>query len=367
MANVFDNLNTNTPEGRKKQRDSLLSGNPQDAMRNALLDSGFNPYFANPFVKRLLGAANGMSFANAAQNVGRSPDDIAAAGGEGAILADTLRNNISNGSVFSTLASTASGMPGLTGKLTDLRNQMAAGGMNAADANPFLQMLGESMNSAEGVQGALSSLYGPLLGPGLGRAYQTQMGGILGGQERNQANDPDTYTPGKDRAFWEYVFQNVAPGSAQAREIPGANPLNPAGAPTPGEAGGSPLQNGPILGSGAPDGPVNGPPAPTSGIGAPAPAGGMMERVQGTGVAPQMGNEVVQGSGIAPEQLQAVAAQAGISEDSLLKILRDMAVEGGNAAGLPMQAFNGMSTANIMPNIKSLNPYLSRLLSLAGA
>lgn len=220
-TSVFGGLNTQTPEGRAKARANLLSGNPDDAMRNAMLDVGINPYVKNPFIQMQMRGARGLSLANAMTNRNMTPDQIAQAGGEGAILQQFMQDALRNGSVFQDLAQSGAQVPGLLNELTQRANSMAEGGITAGQANPFLELLGDAFMDPNNATGALSALYGPTLGPGLGRAYQSQIGDIMDSQMRNLAGDPDTYTPGKARNFWEYIFQRVAPGS-NAQRRPGA-------------------------------------------------------------------------------------------------------------------------------------------------
>jgi hypothetical protein len=351
MANVFD-------DKEKDKNDLLFGGSPQEAIKQAMLASGRNPFRSNPFTEALLRTGPGLQLAAYQKGLGSgmSADEIANQGGQAGLVKQFMMDALKGGNVYGSLRNAASGMRGSLDQVTGIQNALAAGTMTAEDVNPFAELLANTFKNPEGFQGAMTSLMGPLLGNQLGRAYSSQLGDIGTGQLRNQANDGNP-----ESTFWEYMFKNMQPGVAPSPEASVAsradNSLNPSGAPTAGEPGGPPLANGPVLQTGAPDGPVNGPPAPTSGIGAPATGAPVLERA---------GAEAVQGTGVSPQQVQQVAAQAGISEDSLLRILRDIAMEGGTAAGLPMQAFQGLSTGNIVPNIKASNPYLARLMALAG-
>jgi hypothetical protein len=217
-------------------------------------------------------------------------------------------------------------------------------------------MLGDAMGSAEGAQGALSSLYGPLLGPGLGRAYQTQIGSILEGEERNLAEDPDTYTPGKARNFWEYIFQNIAPGSAPQGALPGQT--GAAGAEAAAQAA---QANG---GTAVPPQTASSWQGPVSAMQAPQATGVPAQTAsQWQGPTSEMGSAPTatpSGAEVSPEQVEQISAQTGIPRDSIFKILRDL-----GTAGIQNFVPGGVQNAITGHGVIS-NPYIQRLLSLAG-
>lgn len=201
--------NSNIPDPR---RNNLLypSSDPQQAMINAILDAGGNPYTTNPFMRMLLQTAPGLMQAVAMQNIGTTADQIAGRGGEGALYRDMLMGALGNngGNAYQILGNQTSQFKGITDQLTQRQRDLAAGSGNIlpGDVSPFAGVLEEMFSSPEGVSSLYSNAASPFLGSGLAQANRRGLNASLFGANRRLADDPQSKDIGAPTNFWDYIF-----------------------------------------------------------------------------------------------------------------------------------------------------------------
>lgn len=184
--------------------------NPVEAMRNALLDIGRNPFNpADLFTRYLLRAAQGLGLAFQAQQATTPGLTVDAMGDVGANFGNFLRNALTTGSVMGTLRDTGSAIT--SGSLIQhLRDTLQNPG-NMAQVNPFAQGLADLLagDMGGGTATALGLLFGPSMNRSLLQAYQSALGAAQTAGLRNYLEQDFDLTPGARPAendLWYYLL-----------------------------------------------------------------------------------------------------------------------------------------------------------------
>jgi hypothetical protein len=232
MASVFD---TNTDRGRAGS-EMLYGGDANTAMYNSMIDSGFNPLRANPFVQMLMKAGQGLQLSSMIKNLGMNADQAADAGGGGELIRKAMTGAIQGGNVFGTLRDAAHSVPNALDMVTAIQDQIVNGQMDASQANPFAEILQNAFASPGATQRSMASLMAPSLGQDLGQAYSNQIGDIA--QAGGRSFGLDVGAGNADNAnFWNYVFRNTRKGQAPRNNTATPVSRSAVGAATP--AGGN--------------------------------------------------------------------------------------------------------------------------------
>jgi hypothetical protein len=208
MANVFNPSGASAnPTAGQVATQLQYGGDPREAMINAILNMGGNPFSSSPMMKMLLSLAPGLQATEFLSNIGAKPTDIQGMGGQGKMFGDFLQNAIGGGgNIFSTLSNTFSQLPQYMNQLRDYQNQVKSGGIAGGQISPFAASLEDQLSSPSGMGNLMTSLIAPSLGS-LGRPYAGALQDVLGaqnnrmlnefGQSGNLANPPN---------FFDYVF-----------------------------------------------------------------------------------------------------------------------------------------------------------------
>lgn len=156
--------------------------NPTMALQNALMDLGYNPMSANPFLRNLMKSASGLGQAflqNRAMDPNATADPNYAAH-TGANFRNFLAANIQNGSIYGTLGQAAQQMPQVVQAMRGYSDQLAQG-MPVTQLNPFMSTLYDQMGSGmgQGTVNAMSNLRSPMMAAPMANAYRTGLGNQL--------------------------------------------------------------------------------------------------------------------------------------------------------------------------------------------
>lgn len=178
---------------------------PEKAWNNALTDSGYNVYRANPFIQSLQRAGRGNRTAFLMTNSGQNPNQPA---NPAEYYGNYLKQQIQGGNAFENLNRAYADMPGAINRIRQHQNSVASGAEDANIANPYMALLEDELGSGngQGTMDALSYLRSPLLGSQMGRSYTSMLGDILSSSQRTLAQDPATYAPNGQRDIWSYIF-----------------------------------------------------------------------------------------------------------------------------------------------------------------
>ncbi len=168
--------------------DELYGGDPVAAMMAVLQNMGVNPFRSNPFVQRILQSAPGLQSAWQLSNIGAKGDDIEGMGGVGQMFNQFLQGQLSNGSIFSTLANARQNMGNYANQMNQLYGQV--GTQDMSNLAPFLGQLDEQLNDPSGFARLYSSLAAPGLGP-LGQSMDRAIKNNVYGAARNRLLPPE--------------------------------------------------------------------------------------------------------------------------------------------------------------------------------
>jgi hypothetical protein len=212
MPNVFNSNpgsdpNSGSTTGQISQ--NLLYGqDPREAMVNAILDMGGNPFVSSPIMKMLLSLAPGLQTVNYLTNIGAKPNDIQGMGGQGQMFGDFLKHSLGQGggNIFGTLASTAANLPMYMNQLRDYQGQVKNGSIQNGDVSPFAASLEDQLSGPQGMGNLMTSLYAPSLGA-LARPWAGGLQDVLASKNRQMltdyGNQPDKLAVPN---FFDYVF-----------------------------------------------------------------------------------------------------------------------------------------------------------------
>lgn len=201
--------------GRFRNQALFADEDPQGALVNAMLDSGMNPYSANPFMRMMMERAPGLQaqFLMNQAGSGQGASAVDAAGGMGTMLREHLMGALAQGEGMDAGISQARGQVGnLPGMLNDYARKRALGQLTT-DENPFIGMLEGMMSNPQGAQSLISSLTTPGLGSDrLSTSYNRALGAVMQGAQRNQADNwwadtqpsGDPLNPSLGANFWNY-------------------------------------------------------------------------------------------------------------------------------------------------------------------
>jgi hypothetical protein len=187
-------------------------GDADTAFQNTLINSGYNPYRANPFVESLKRSAKGLRTSYILRGAtGGVPGNAAnpnAANDVGADFGQFLKDSLQQGHISNQLKQTYAQLPQAVQAVRNYQNQVAAGGQSATDANPFMGLLSDELSAGNGAgtTNAMTYLRAPLLGADMGRSYASMLNDILSSSQRTLAQDPSTYQPNGGRDIWSYIF-----------------------------------------------------------------------------------------------------------------------------------------------------------------
>lgn len=201
--------NAYTGNGTAGQMASELQygGDPRQAMINAILNNGGNPFSSSPFMRMLLSMAPGLQAASYLTNIGAKPNDIAGNGGTGQMFGDFLKGQLSGGNnIFRTLSGVASNLPNYMNQLRDYQAQVKSGDIPNGQISPFAAELESQLQDPQGMGNLMTSLYAPGLGS-LARPFASGLQSNLGAQYNRMANEfgraGDPLNPPN---FFDYVF-----------------------------------------------------------------------------------------------------------------------------------------------------------------
>lgn len=185
---------------------------PTTALNNAMLDTGLNPYSANPFMEMYKRAAPGLAFSYAgdmaAGGLYGNPTETRGAPDFGSYL----RNAISGGGVMDRLRAYSGGGGmgqgyggGLFNAVSNARryNSARASGLQA-NFNPYVAYIADAMaaNNGRGLTDLMLSATAPTLGStDLARSYRSGLDASYGGALRNIAGAGDTRND-----IWRYIL-----------------------------------------------------------------------------------------------------------------------------------------------------------------
>jgi hypothetical protein len=176
---------------------------PTTAFRNALQDTGVNPYASNPFITQLMKGAQGarISFlANQAQK-GTAP-----AGDQPSLnYANFLHQALSGGAgsgLFNQLNTTAQGYPDLIRQVKQYEASLAGGQTGAAAGNPYMAGLRDIFGNDNGM-GALSA-YASLRTPSLGALGSAWTSGLQNAGQSAMRQFAQQGTPSDSP--WDWLF-----------------------------------------------------------------------------------------------------------------------------------------------------------------
>lgn len=166
--------------------------NPSLALQNALMDMGYNPMSANPFLRNMMRSASGLGQAYLQQKATGTGE--VSGYGMGDDYRQFLQNNIQNGSIYGTLRQAQGQMPQLADSMRGYADQLA-GGMPATALNPFMATLFDQMSSGmgQGTVNALSNLASPMMNSRMASAYQTGLGNTLVSSLRQMGPEDDVW------------------------------------------------------------------------------------------------------------------------------------------------------------------------------
>lgn len=181
---------------------------PEQAMLNVLMDRGYNPFKTNPFIGDILGTAGGLSNLFQLSNIGANANDINAMGGPDEMFKNFLISQLSNGSIFSSLAGGQQNFGNYMGQLRALQSRLGDPNnpMDVTQLPPFLGALENQLNSPKGFQSIFSSFTDPLLGPSLGKSFDRSLAAGLQSGWRNYLQPsvtPDIENPPN---FFDYIM-----------------------------------------------------------------------------------------------------------------------------------------------------------------
>jgi hypothetical protein len=181
---------------------------PEQAMMNVLMDRGYNPFRTNPFIGDILGSASGLANLWMLSNLNANANDLNANGGADTMFRDFLVNQLSNGSIFNSLAGGMRNFGGYMGQIRALQDRL--GDPNAqtdvTQLPPFLGMLENQLNSPRGFGDIYGSMAQPTLGGKLGQSFNRSMQGALFGGWRNFLQPENTPNVENPPNFFDFIM-----------------------------------------------------------------------------------------------------------------------------------------------------------------
>lgn len=203
----FGNPNRNNQNDQGQfLRDSFLYdlSDPSRAFDNTLMDSGINPFAANPFTQKLRKAAPGLATSFLIDRAGR-PGEYGSnpTPNAGADFRGYLDEAVKGGNVYNRLSSAYGNFGRSIDTVRGYQKDLARG-IPAQQINPYAAGLADlyADNEGEGTVKALYALQSPLMSQGIAGAYKSGLGASFESSLRRLAFDPDNLS--KD--IWTYLM-----------------------------------------------------------------------------------------------------------------------------------------------------------------
>lgn len=207
MANPYPNSNNTTNSSAPQIASQLqYGGDPRQAMINAILNNGGNPFTSSPIMKILLSTAPGLQAAHMLTNIGANPNDVNAMGGTGQMFGDFLKGQLSGGNIFNTLSGVSSQLPQYMNQLRDYQEQVKGGAFANGGISPFAAALEDQIGDASGMGRLMTALQAPGLGS-LGQSWAGALNSGLGAKQNAMWNQfAQGGDPQNPPNFFDYVF-----------------------------------------------------------------------------------------------------------------------------------------------------------------
>jgi hypothetical protein len=208
-------LGTPSDQGQFQVQTLYNPDDPRNAMQNAMMDMGVNPFARNPYTQFLLRAAPGLGAswlagrAVASTTPGVGADPTMAAPYFRDYLRGSLQGNGPYGGVYANIGQAAANMPQTLNAMRQWQNGFMGqnqAGQNAMNmANPYMAALSDTMaaNNGAGSLAFLGSMQSPFMNQPMAQAYTTGLQNVAATGLRNYSAQPNPLT-GND--IWSYLL-----------------------------------------------------------------------------------------------------------------------------------------------------------------
>lgn len=172
------------PDAEQARLQGLYSyENPQGALDQVMVDRGWNPYAANPFIQSLRSMAPGMANAYLVNRANTTTGGPAPADDYKNFLYANIgmptpgQPNAGPSQFYAALNQGAQGMQGAVQNARAYQQQQASGNFPATAVNPYMQAFIDrsAANQGQGATDMLGSFYSPMMGRQTRQAYQNSL------------------------------------------------------------------------------------------------------------------------------------------------------------------------------------------------